>query len=94
MARDHVCGMSIDEKKAEATFEYGGELYYFCAAECKDKFAEVPRQVHQIKGRVDFSFPKLNSIYGRRKRRGSMIASPLLFLLTNPSWPAEKMKVK
>lgn len=42
MARDHVCGMSIDEKKAGATFEYGGETYYFCAAECKDKFARSP----------------------------------------------------
>ena len=29
MARDHVCQMDVDEKKAAATSEYEGDKYYF-----------------------------------------------------------------
>jgi len=31
MAKDTVCGMDVDEKKADATSEYKGKTYYFCA---------------------------------------------------------------
>ncbi len=31
MVKDPLCGMDIDEKKAAATSEYKGKIYYFCA---------------------------------------------------------------
>ena len=42
MARDPVCGMTIDEKTAAGRSEYGGTIYYFCAPICKRKFDEDP----------------------------------------------------
>ena len=32
MARDPVCGMPIDEEKAEFKAELRGRTYYFCSA--------------------------------------------------------------
>jgi YHS domain-containing protein len=44
MAKDPVCRMEVDEKKAAATYEYKGKTYYFCATGCKDKFAQTPEK--------------------------------------------------
>jgi membrane fusion protein, copper/silver efflux system len=44
-ARDPVCGMSVDEKKATAagrTIHYQGKTYYFCADDCKKTFDANP----------------------------------------------------
>jgi YHS domain-containing protein len=38
MARNPVCGMEIDTKKAKFKTEYEGKMYYFCAAGCKEAF--------------------------------------------------------
>ena len=40
MAKDPVCGMEVDEKKAAATSEHKGKTYYFCAPGCKKAFDE------------------------------------------------------
>lgn len=42
MAKDPVCNMEVDEKKAAATSEYKGKTYYFCAKSCKEKFDKEP----------------------------------------------------
>jgi YHS domain-containing protein len=42
MAKDPVCGMTIDEKTAAGKSEYQGRTYYFCAAICKTKFDQDP----------------------------------------------------
>lgn len=42
VAKDPVCGMSVDPATAAATREYGGVTYYFCNAGCADKFAQNP----------------------------------------------------
>jgi YHS domain-containing protein len=42
MAKDPVCGMTIDEKKAAGKSEYKGQTYYFCASACKAKFDADP----------------------------------------------------
>lgn len=42
MAKDPVCGMQVDEKKAAATFLYKGQTYYFCAEACKRAFEKDP----------------------------------------------------
>jgi len=36
--------MTVDEKKAVATYEYKGKTYYFCAVGCKDKFSKDPEK--------------------------------------------------
>ncbi len=41
MAKDPVCGMSVDES-TEFHSEYGGETFYFCSAACKSKFDDAP----------------------------------------------------
>ncbi len=42
MAKDPVCGMTVDEKAAAATSEYMGQTYYFCAPGCKAAFDKEP----------------------------------------------------
>ncbi|MBM2825590.1 MAG: hypothetical protein HW402_1254 [Dehalococcoidales bacterium] len=48
MAKDLVCGMDVDEKKAPAKSEYQGKTYYFCAPGCKKAFDANPAKY--IKG--------------------------------------------
>ena len=42
MAKDPVCGMQVDEKKAAATANYQGQPYYFCAEACRRAFEKDP----------------------------------------------------
>lgn len=44
MAKDPVCGMTVDEKKAAATSTYQGQTYYFCSVGCKQEFDRNPMQ--------------------------------------------------
>ncbi len=44
MAKDPVCGMNVDEKKAVASATYQGKTYYFCAAACKNTFEKDPQK--------------------------------------------------
>lgn len=44
MAKDPVCGMTVEEDKAPATSEYKGKTYYFCAPGCKKAFDANPEQ--------------------------------------------------
>lgn len=41
MARDPVCGMSVDVRRPPATITLGGRTYYFCALECKWAFLKL-----------------------------------------------------
>ena len=42
MAKDPVCGMSLDEKTAAGQSVYQGQTYYFCSAGCKKSFDADP----------------------------------------------------
>jgi len=42
MAKDPVCGMEVDEKKATQKTFYRGKTYYFCSATCKKEFDRDP----------------------------------------------------
>jgi YHS domain-containing protein len=42
MAKDPVCGMTVDEKTAKFKSDYMGKTYYFCAASCKTTFDKNP----------------------------------------------------
>ncbi len=44
MARDPVCGMTVDPAKAAAHFEHRGETYFFCAKGCAQKFSADPER--------------------------------------------------
>lgn len=38
MAKDPVCGMEVDPKKAKFKAVKNGEAFYFCSKECHDDF--------------------------------------------------------
>jgi Cu+-exporting ATPase len=42
LAKDPVCGMTVDPAKAKATAEHDGQKYYFCCAGCAQKFQSDP----------------------------------------------------
>ncbi len=44
LAKDPVCGMSVDPAAAAATREYNGTTYYFCNPGCAAKFEQNPTQ--------------------------------------------------
>ena len=51
MAKDLVCRIEIEEEKSGATYDYEGQTYYFCAAECKDQFINlVSSQMNSFRG--------------------------------------------
>lgn len=43
MAKDPVCGMTIEEADAADTVEHEGATYYFCSKDCADTFREDPK---------------------------------------------------
>ena len=42
LAKDPVCGMSVDRATAKHKAEHAGETYYFCSAGCREKFVAEP----------------------------------------------------
>jgi P-type Cu+ transporter len=44
MARDPVCGMSVDPQRTPHRHAVGGDTYYFCSAGCRAKFAADPKK--------------------------------------------------
>jgi P-type Cu+ transporter len=42
LASDPVCGMRVDPSKSAGSFEYEGQLYYFCGKHCLEKFKHDP----------------------------------------------------
>jgi P-type Cu+ transporter len=50
LAKDPVCGMSVDPATAKHTAEHAGKIYYFCCAGCAAKFEAVPENYLKPKG--------------------------------------------
>jgi Cu+-exporting ATPase len=44
LAKDPVCGMSVDPHTAKHRREHGGRIYYFCSARCAEKFEAAPEE--------------------------------------------------
>lgn len=44
LAKDPVCGMTVDPNTAAASFDYRGETYYFCSKSCFEKFQASPEK--------------------------------------------------
>ncbi|TAL46998.1 heavy metal translocating P-type ATPase [archaeon] len=55
MARDPVCGMYVDEKKAVYKTVKDGDTYYFCSERCLKQFLEPEKAMRNLKILVVFS---------------------------------------
>ena len=44
MAKDPVCGMTVNEETAKWKSEYEGNTYYFCNERCKTTFDKSPQR--------------------------------------------------
>ena len=44
MAKDPVCGMTVDETTAKYKSEYNGKTYYFCNERCLKAFEKAPNR--------------------------------------------------
>src|SRR3974377_904538 len=42
LAKDPVCGMSVDPATVKHKSEHAGATYYFCSGGCRDKFVANP----------------------------------------------------
>ena len=42
MARDPICGMTVDEEKTDSTAVYNGISYFFCSDSCRNRFDADP----------------------------------------------------
>jgi Cu+-exporting ATPase len=55
MAKDPVCGMTVDPAKAAATSEFDGSTYYFCAKGCAARFEKEPQKFLNAPGAAQTS---------------------------------------
>jgi len=44
MTTDPVCGMRVDEKKAEFQTQFAGRKYFFCSEDCRQEFEDQPQE--------------------------------------------------
>jgi Cu+-exporting ATPase len=44
MAKDPVCGMTVDEKSSKFTSQHDGVTFYFCSQQCKTTFDGNPHR--------------------------------------------------
>ena len=42
LAKDPICGMSVNETNARFKSEYGGKTFYFCSPGCMNTFNADP----------------------------------------------------
>ena len=47
MAIDPICGMTVDPESAAGRYQYKGEMYYFCARSCLERFKADPEKALQ-----------------------------------------------
>jgi YHS domain-containing protein len=55
MAKDPVCGMMVDEKKAKFKSDYNGKTFYFCASSCKSTFDKDQAKYADVSGKPGHS---------------------------------------
>ena len=44
MATDPVCGMTVDDSKAEFQTQFAGKKYFFCSEDCRKEFEDQPEE--------------------------------------------------
>jgi P-type Cu+ transporter len=60
--KDPVCGMTVDPHTAKHRREHAGRTYYFCRAQCAEKFEAAPDDYLEGKARKQAAAPK-DAIY-------------------------------
>jgi len=55
VAKDPVCGMYVDEAKAQFKAEVRGRMYYFCSESCMRTFLKPEAELRNLKHMVAFS---------------------------------------
>ena len=58
LAKDPVCGMTVDPHAAKHRAEYNGRTYYFCCAGCKSKFEADPERYLNAEQRREEPVPE------------------------------------
>ncbi len=63
MAKDPICGMTVEPPEAAAKIDHDGRSYYFCSAGCARRFAKEPEQyvAATIDSRKHSSLPVIQS---------------------------------
>jgi Cu+-exporting ATPase len=61
MAKDPVCGMTVDETNAAGTSEYKGKTYYFCSRGCKVAFDKDPEKY--LTGQGEHGMPGMHGMH-------------------------------
>jgi Cu+-exporting ATPase len=63
LAKDPICGMSVDPAKAAAKIDHAGQSYYFCSKGCAQRFAQSPDKyvAATIDSRKHSSLPVIQS---------------------------------
>lgn len=44
MAKDPICGMDVNESKAQFMSQHNGKTFYFCSKDCKTTFDKDPHR--------------------------------------------------
>jgi Cu+-exporting ATPase len=44
VAKDPICGMTVDPRKAAGKIDHAGQTYYFCSKGCAQRFAQSPEK--------------------------------------------------
>ncbi len=52
LVRDPVCAMTVDPNADKPSYEHDGQIYRFCCAGCRDKFAAAPQDYLQAEDPV------------------------------------------
>jgi P-type Cu+ transporter len=63
LAKDPICGMTVDPAKAAAKIDHAGQSYYFCSKGCAQRFAQSPDKyvAATIDSRKHSSLPVIQS---------------------------------
>lgn len=57
LKRDPVCGMDVDPSHAGDETQYGGQTFYFCSRDCKDRFESAPARYANVVPGATLSHP-------------------------------------
>src|ERR687892_737612 len=55
MAKDHICGMFVEEKPESIRYSKDGKEYYFCSNQCLDEFTQPEKELKKLKMYVAIS---------------------------------------
>ena len=58
MAKDPICGMTVEPPEAAAKIDHDGRSYYFCSAGCARRFAKEPEQFLATPGTAGMAAPR------------------------------------